>query len=153
MKKIDQCASVSIQFEGVHCFPAAAIDPKLAAVSFISKPHRHIFHITVEIQLFHDDRDIEFILFKRWLKALYKDNILELDHQSCEMISDNLANKIEETYPGRKLKIHVFEDGENGSITEYQPDIFKSKRNNNVTTNSSNATRNSSSDSEWLQTE
>ena len=37
------------------------------------------------------------------------------------MISDELAEKICEKYPGRKVSIEVSEDGENGSISEYIP--------------------------------
>ena len=47
-------------------YPAAASDPKLKTgdeydVSFLGTPHRHIFHFKVYIEVFHDDRDIEFI--------------------------------------------------------------------------------------------
>jgi hypothetical protein len=38
---------------------------------FLGYPHRHIFHFRVSIDVFHNDRDIEFIQFKRWLEGLY----------------------------------------------------------------------------------
>jgi len=82
--------------------------------------HRHIFHFNVAIEVFHDDRDIEFIQFKRWLESLYSSDILSLDHRSCEMISDELAEKINVQYPGREIKIIVSEDNENGSIAKYK---------------------------------
>ena len=86
---------VTFQKEGIHCYPAAATDPQLATgdeydVSFLGTPHRHIFHFRVGIDVFHNDRDIEFIQFKRWLENLYKDAILALDYKSCEMIADDL---------------------------------------------------------------
>ena len=64
---------VTFQKEGIHKYPAALDDPKLATggwddVSFLGYPHRHIFHFRVCIEVFHDDRDIEFIQFKRWLE-------------------------------------------------------------------------------------
>jgi len=37
----------------------------------------------------HNDRDIEFIQFKRWLERLYADGVLRLDHKSCEMMADD----------------------------------------------------------------
>ena len=35
---------VSFQREGLHCYPAAATDPKLEDVSFLGNVHRHMFH-------------------------------------------------------------------------------------------------------------
>jgi len=118
---------VTFQKEGIHKYPAALEDPKLATgdeydVSFLGYPHRHIFHFKVAIEVFHDDRDIEFIQFKRWLTKLYDQRTLELDYKSCEMISDDLYLQIQERYPGRNVEIEVSEDGENGSITFYNKD-------------------------------
>jgi hypothetical protein len=115
---------VTFQKEGVHCYPAAATDPMLATgdeydVSFLASPHRHIFHFRVAIDVFHDDRDIEFIQFKRWLVNLYVNNTLQLDFKSCEMISDDLYLQIAQKYPNRDVWIDVSEDGENGSYAEY----------------------------------
>ncbi len=115
---------VTFRKEGTHKYPAALTDPNLATgdeydVSFLGYPHRHIFHFHVAIEVFHDDRDIEFIQFKRWLENLYGKGILELDYKSCEMISDDLYLAIIERYPRRKVTIEVSEDGENGSQAEY----------------------------------
>jgi len=115
---------VTFQKEGIHCYPAAATDPMLATgdeydVSFLGSPHRHIFHFRVGIDVFHNDRDIEFIQFKRWLENLYKDAILALDYKSCEMIADDLYVQIAGRYPGRAVTIEVSEDGENGCVIHY----------------------------------
>lgn len=120
---------VTFQKEGVHYYPGADTDPKLATgewddVSFLGFPHRHIFHFRVWIEVFHNDRDIEFIQFKRWLERLYAEvdsstAELQLDYKSCEMIADDLAQLIQEQYPGRWLKISVAEDNENGCEIEY----------------------------------
>jgi hypothetical protein len=115
---------VTFQKEGIHCYPAAATDPALATgdeydVSFLGSPHRHIFHFRVGIDVFHNDRDIEFIQFKRWLENLYKDAILALDYKSCEMIADDLYVQIAGRYPGRNVTIEVSEDGENGCVIYY----------------------------------
>ena len=90
---------VTFQKEGIHCYPGADTDPNLATgdwrdVGFLGVPHRHIFHFRVEIEVFHDDRDIEFIQFKRWLERQYADRVLELDYKSCEMIADDLYRVI-----------------------------------------------------------
>jgi hypothetical protein len=115
---------ITFQKEGIHCYPAAATDPQLATgdeydVSFLASPHRHIFHFRVWIDVFHNDRDIEFIQFKRWLENLYKDGVLQLDYKSCEMIADDLYVQIAARYSGRCVIIEVSEDGENGCSISY----------------------------------
>ena len=116
---------VTFQKEGMHKYPAALDDPKLKTgdeydVSFLGYPHRHIFHFKVAIEVFHDDRDIEFIQFKRWLLNLYKEGTIQSDFKSCEMMSDDLYVAIAKKYPGRKIEINVSEDGENGSHAVYE---------------------------------
>ena len=110
---------VTFQREGIHCFPAAATDPKLEDVAFLASPHRHIFHFRVAIDVFHDDRELEFIQFKRWLESLYVNTVLQLDYKSCEMIADDLYTQIAAKYPNRDVWIEVSEDGENGCYVEY----------------------------------
>ena len=115
---------VTFRKEGIHKYPAALDDPKLATgdeydVSFLGYPHRHIFHFKVGIEVFHDDREIEFIQFKRWLEKLYAEKTLQLDYKSCEMISDDLFAEISKKYPNRDVEIDVSEDGENGSHAVY----------------------------------
>jgi hypothetical protein len=115
---------VTFRKEGMHRYPAAATDPNLATgdeydVSFLANEHRHIFHFKVWIGVTHDDRDIEFIQFKRWLENLYKDATLSLDHKSCEMMSGELYDMISQKYPSREVWIEVSEDGENGSFIKY----------------------------------
>ena len=88
-------------------------------VSFLGVPHRHIFHFRVAIDVFHNDRDIEFIQFKRWLENLYAGGTLELNFKSCEMIADDLYIQIAGRYPGRAVEIEVSEDGENGCSIKY----------------------------------
>ena len=124
MKIKDRKIWVTFQKEGVHLYPAAKDDPALATgdwddVSFLGYAHRHIFHFRVAIDVFHDDRDIEFIQFKRWLEGLYNSNVLELNHRSCEMIAEELAQQINNKYPGRDIEITVAEDNENGATMSF----------------------------------
>jgi len=120
---------VTFTKEGIHMYPGADSDPKLATggwddVSFLGIPHRHIFHFRVRIEVFHNDRDIEFIQFKRWMERLYQEvdsstSVLQLNHKSCEMIADDLYKEISAKYPGRFVEIDVAEDGENGCSNFY----------------------------------
>ena len=115
---------VTFRKEGMHYYPAALTDPKLATgdeydVSFLGHPHRHIFHFKIHLEIFHDDREVEIIQFKRWCENLFTTGALELDYKSCEMIADDLNKCIIEKYPGRDMTIDVSEDGENGCLIYY----------------------------------
>ena len=116
---------VTFAREGIHKYPAALDDPKLATgdeydVSFLGYPHRHIFHFRVAIEVFHSDRDIEFIQFKRWLTKLYNEATLQLDFKSCEMIAEDLYQVITTRYPGRAIEIEISEDNENGCNIKWE---------------------------------
>jgi hypothetical protein len=79
--------------------------------------------------VFHNDRDVEFILFKRYIEKILFLLDKNLKYLSCEMISDYLFNKISKTYPNRDIKIEVSEDGENGTVYEYLNDKSESMKN------------------------
>jgi hypothetical protein len=127
MSQADRKIWVTFRKEGIHKYPAAATDPSLATgdeydVSFLASPHRHIFHFRVWIDVFHNDRDVEFIQFKRWLEKLYHSDqgVLSLDYKSCEMMADDLYTEIAARYPDRTVWIEVAEDGENGALIKYE---------------------------------
>ena len=110
---------VTFQKEGIHRYPAASDDPSLATgdwldVSFLGTPHRHIFHFRVEMEVFHDDRDVEFIQLKRILENFYNDGTLQLNYKSCEMMARELHERTYNAWPGRDYVVEVSEDGENG---------------------------------------
>ena len=130
MQNAQRSIWVTFNKEGIHRYPGADTDPKLATgewddVSFLGVPHRHIFHFRVRIEVFHNDRDIEFIQFKRWMERLYNGNsssdfkVLNLDYKSCEMIADDLYQEISTKYSGRFVEISVAEDNENGCSIFY----------------------------------
>ena len=52
---------VSFQKEGIHKWPDAKDVP---GVEFLQHPHRHIFHFFVTMEVMHDNREVEIILFK-----------------------------------------------------------------------------------------
>jgi len=135
VEKAERKVWVTFQKEGIHKYPAALTDPALATgdeydVSFLGHPHRHIFHFRVWIDVFHNDRDIEFIQFKRWLENLFRlkhtgnnntnNSVLSLDYKSCEMIADDIYIQIAQRYPDRAVWIEVSEDNENGCLIKYE---------------------------------
>lgn len=112
---IDKTVWVTFEREGIHCYPDA---PK--GVEFLKHPHRHIFHFRVEVQVHHNERDIEFILLKRELEGLYDKGTLELNSKSCETMAMELGEYMLNNYPGRHLAIDVNEDEENGATVRWQ---------------------------------
>lgn len=111
---------VTFQLEGLHKWPDATQHP---GVEFLANEHRHMFHFRVDLEVWHDDREVEFILFKRELAGLYDKGTLELDYKSCEMMADELADYIKLQYPSRDLIVEVSEDGENGCRIEYSAEL------------------------------
>lgn len=112
---------VTFQKEGIHKYPAALTDPKLATgdwldVSFLGNPHRHIFHFRVEMEVFNDNRDVEFIQAKRIMESWFRpySGVLDLNYKSCEMIAKDLYKECIATWPERDFIIEVSEDKENG---------------------------------------
>lgn len=121
MSIVNRQIEITFQKEGIHKYPAALTDPNLADVSFLGHPHRHIFHFRVRIAVQHNDRDIEFIQFKRWIESMYNvGGALELDYQSCEMLAEALIQQIAKRYD-RAMSVSVYEDNENGAILDYEP--------------------------------
>lgn len=109
---------VTFQKEGIHKYPDAP-----EGVEFLKYPHRHMFHFRVELEVFHDDRDVEFILLKRELEGLYNEGTLQLDYKSCEMMADDLFEYIAKEFPDRDVIIEVSEDGENGTRAYYPKSV------------------------------
>jgi len=105
---------VRLQIEGLHCWPSAKnVFPE---VGFLADPHRHIFFIELKKQVYHDDRDIEFIMFKRdvqdylYTKYYYPDKrCYYFSNMSCEMIAKELLKEFNCEF------VSVFEDNENGA--------------------------------------
>ena len=106
---------IKTKFSAIHRWPDCPIEE----VSYLRNPHRHEFYVKVKAPINHDDRDIEFIQFKRWINRLYDQSVLQLDYKSCEMIADDLYAEIANRYPGRAVWISVSEDDENGAFIQY----------------------------------
>jgi len=103
---------ITTNFVGFHRYTDAPPE-----VKFLKNIHRHIFYVKIWIEVFHNDRDIEFFLFKSFVESLIKNK--NLNNKSCEAISDFFYKKISTKFPKRKIKIEISEDNENGSLKEY----------------------------------
>ena len=104
-------------FEGMHCYPDAPEE-----VSFLRAMHRHQFVVYTTIEVFDDDRELEFILVKREIQnyvltSFGRDGIIDLQTRSCEWLAKEICSFIHQKYGyTRAVSVGVFEDDENGAI-------------------------------------
>lgn len=106
---------VTNQKEMIHSYPNAPY-----GVEFLKNEHRHLFKFKTYIEVNHEDRDIEFILFKKFIDKVLDKVGTFLKTKSCEMISNFMYEEIKRIYPKRDIMIEVSEDGENGSLYFYR---------------------------------
>ena len=112
---------VKLQVEGTHNWPDAT-DGAGAEMHYLEYRHRHMFHIVAKKEVMHDDRDVEFIMFKRDIIQYLEDKYYNKDartHEfgakSCEMLAKEILKEFDCVY------VSVFEDNENGAEI-YTPD-------------------------------
>lgn len=105
-------------FEGIHRFAEAPEE-----VAYLRVPHRHIFNVEVEMDVFHDDREVEFIMLKHKVDAYIRayldvNGVWQMDTLSCEQVAQMLMNYLEQQFDQsaqRDIVISVLEDNENGA--------------------------------------
>lgn len=109
--------TVKTSFEGIHCFPEA---PK--EVEFLRQEHRHMFGVTAMVEVYTDDREIEFIMMKHrindWLSRQQDEcGVWNMDRTSCEQVAKKILSVLIDNFDmdGRQYMISVDEDGENGA--------------------------------------
>jgi len=108
---------VKLAVDGMHNFPKAA--ELFPEVAFLADRHRHMFHFTLAKMVNNDNRDVEFIMFKRdvlnYLHNQYSDSHTrthEFGSMSCEMLSRELLERFECDW------VECWEDNENGARIE-----------------------------------
>lgn len=128
-KMLEQWIKIKSDFIGHHRFAnASQMSP---AISFLENTHRHKFLIEFQIQVFHDDREIEFFILKNqidsFLTGLAQTMTAEKNSRnSCEQIGKMIINYVKKLYPSRrKMIVEVSEDGESSAIVNYTPDQNK----------------------------
>lgn len=111
---------VTTHFAALHHWPTI---PDGHSQSYLKNPHRHVFHITFKKQVFHNDRDSEFIELKNqineYLHMRFKpdgpDQTPSLGSMSCEDLAELLITEFDGNY------CSVMEDGECGAeIIKYE---------------------------------
>lgn len=121
---------VNTSFEALHQWTEAP--------NFLRHPHRHQFEVTVWVETISGDlsRQLEFFEVKALIEAAVRHilpempitttngsfSILNMEFLSTEALSDllykEIRNKLRLT--GQKVKIRIMEDGQVGSVTDYQ---------------------------------
>lgn len=103
---------VKCTFEGFHNYKKAPDE-----VAYLRHLHRHLFKLKVYIEVYGDDREIEFHMFKKFIIDCIKSE--NYNNKSCEMIANDLYLIINKKYPNRDVKIELSEDGECGCEINY----------------------------------
>jgi len=105
--------TVSHQFPALHCWPDAPDGPH----EHLRNPHRHLFHVRIWIEQFHDERDVEYLEFKDWLSSVCTDR--DMGRRSCERMAMDLRDLTRARWgEKRRVRVEVTEDGENGALIE-----------------------------------
>jgi 6-pyruvoyl-tetrahydropterin synthase len=108
---------VKTMFEALHQYKDA---PK--NVEFLKHPHRHQFHVEVEITVEHGDRELEFFTVKHILDdyvldaALFIQSYKNVIALSCEDMAERIADELATRLKIDRFRIRyveVSEDGQN----------------------------------------
>jgi len=102
------------QKSAFHHWPDA---PK--EVKYLSVKHRHLFYFKIHIEVHHNDREIEFHMFRNPINEYIQHWEENLESSSCEMLADRLNNFIHKRWPNRKVIIEVSEDNECRTVMKY----------------------------------
>lgn len=101
------------QFEVVHRWPKAPTE-----VAYLRHPHRHIMHITTDIDVAHNDRELEFIMVKHYIDSVLREALMSTT-VSCEDIATFAVERLQAKYgKHRYYRVLVEEDGENGAMVD-----------------------------------
>lgn len=100
------------QFEFCHRYATAP-----AEVAYLRNLHRHMFNYEVELEVFHDDRELEFIMVKHDIDGyLARRNEDWEEKTSCEQMAKCIGLYLQTKYGfERSLSVSIFEDNENGA--------------------------------------
>ena len=100
------------QYEFIHRYVGAPRE-----VMYLRNQHRHMFNYEVELEVYHDDRELEFIMVKHEIEDyLSRRESNWTDETSCEQMAEFIGLCLQAKYGfERSLSVSVFEDNENGA--------------------------------------
>lgn len=118
--------SITVRFQavGFHRWRTAP-----TSRAYLAQPHRHLFHIAATIEVFHNDREVEFhdLLDEIRLHSAFSSECIlshlpsnnEYMDWSCETHAKHIMNHLQSIYPARDISVEVSEDGECGATINY----------------------------------
>ena len=109
---------VTFTVKGFHCYPKAP-----AGREYLRDRHRHRFGFRVWMEVWGDDRELEFHNEEGWLEGCFQQGgPLEAEGKSCEMLANELFALIAQQprYDRRDIWIEVDEDGQCGCFMRYE---------------------------------
>jgi hypothetical protein len=105
----------TVQFQGIHQWAGCPFEE----VKYLRDLHRHVFHVKAYKEVFHNDRDVEFIMLKnsitQYLATRFPNSIM--GSMSCEMLAEELIEHF------GLSQCEVNEDNENGAIVTVRPSV------------------------------
>lgn len=107
---------VTTEFVQLHKWAEAPLE-----VGYLADLHRHLFKVQLEIEVLHNDRELEYHTILRELGWMISEELLRAWNigWSCEDVAQRILTWAKHKYPERTLyRVTVSEDGENGSIME-----------------------------------
>jgi len=105
---------VRVPFRAYHQWKQAPEKRK-----YLSHPHPHNFEVRVEIEVFHEDREVEFHDLQDLIYSLVKDF---KTINSCEHLATHLLTRLQIKFPGRDIQVEVWEDESCGGKVKYLRD-------------------------------
>ena len=118
--KTESYAEITTRFKGMHQWAGA---PEGHPHEHLRNMHRHVFHVTVRIQQFHDDRDVEYLYALDKLDAFIGESYPTWPlGKSCEMMAQWILDYCSSQWgEDRAYVVKVTEDGENGAVLCARP--------------------------------
>lgn len=105
---------ITTTFEGFHHWPDA---PEKYA--YLRNSHRHIFHVRLEVEVKHTNRELEFIALKNDVTNFCKDELAGTralpTTYSCEKMCEILVVSYMQHEKLPIISVTISEDGENGA--------------------------------------
>lgn len=103
---------VKTQFEGFHKYANAP-----EKVKFLRERHRHMFGVSVKMEVTESNRELEYFLVLEDVKFLVKKYLKQTtETDSCEMIAEFFLDYLETKYKNRMIEVEISEDNENSGI-------------------------------------
>lgn len=108
--------TVKNRFDDTHCYPNAPEE-----VAFLRNEHRHTFIIESMLEVFHEDRELEFYMVKDYIDSIIPELKAMLKSKSCENMCMFIIDKLQLRYnKHRYIEVSVSEDDMNKATVKIE---------------------------------